>query len=248
MTDRLQKLLGVADQSAQLEIKMANNGLISAMRAYNERASKQTKEDYEAARELFDSVCAKFTAQYFPEEIPAPEGERFKNRLAALKWLNNQGYKIGQQTFYNHCADGFPVLHKDKTVSRFQVMQYAQQLDVERRGAVSPAGETDDDARKLKAQADQEEMKAEKMRREQDAEWLHADAAWSAVAALVGTIQDSLRHHLHTSQGQIIHAAGGDIARGPEVYECLEDVVSRAFNEVAGVGRIEGVFCRDDGE
>jgi len=246
MTDRLQTLLATADQSEKLELTMANNGLITAMRGYNDRPGKQTKEDYEAARQLFDDVKERLTAKYFPEEAPAPEGERFKNRKQAHNWLAAQGYKVSNGKFYNDCEAGFPAIHKDGSVSRYQVMQYAQQQDVERRGSVFQPGGGDDDARKLKAQADQEEMKAERMRREQDEQWLHADAAWSALAALLGVLKDSLLHHFHASQGELVHLAGGDPSRGPEIYEACDEIAARAFNEVAASGNIDGIFSKEE--
>ena len=246
MTDRLQKLLELSDQSEKAELSLANNGWVKAMTAYKDKPGKQTKEDLDASRAFLDETRERLTAKYFPEDAPAPEGERFKNRKQAHNWLTSQGYKVSNGKFYKDCDEGFPPIHKDGSVSRYQVLQYAQQQDVERRGS-APAGDGEDyDARSVKAKALQEEIKLEKMQREHDAEWLHADAAWSALAALVGAIQDSLRHHFHTGQGQIIHAAGGEPARGPEVYEACEELLGAAFNEVAGMGRIDGVFEVDD--
>ena len=72
------------------------------------------------------------------QSIPAEAGinlERFVNRKQALDWLKAQGYKVSQGKFYQDCAAGFPAVRKDGTVSRYQVMQYGQQLDIETRAA-----------------------------------------------------------------------------------------------------------------
>jgi len=249
--ERFKQLMTLAGAEEQAELTLAHNGRVNAMRAYNAKPGKQTREDFEAARQLYDDTLARMVAKYLPEEAPAPEGERFANRKQALNWLQAQGYKVSQGKFYQDVKAGFPLLHRDGSVSRYQVMQYGQQLDVESR-AVAPgllAGASEaDEARKLKAQADQEEMKAERMRREHDADWLHADEAWAAVAALVGTLRDSLRHHFHTGQGELIHLAGGDPGRGPEVYEGCEEIMARAFNEVCNAGQIAGIFEQDSQE
>jgi hypothetical protein len=245
-TDLFPRLLTAATDQDKLELQLVHNGRVAAMRAYQQSATKETKANWDAARDAYDETLARFSARYFPEEAPAPEGERFANRKQGLNWLQAQGYKVSQGKFYQDCLAGFPVLHRDGSVSRYQVMQYGQQLDLETRGAVQFSGGSDaDDARKLKAQADQEEMKAERMRREEDAEWLNADAAWSAIAGLLGVLKDSLRHHFHAGQGELIHLAGGDQGRGPEVYEGCEEIMARAFNEVAGMGKIEGVFAKE---
>lgn len=246
-TDLFPRLLAAATDQDKLELQLVHNGRVSAMREYQKSATKETKGNWDAARAAYDETLVRFTARYFPEEAPAPEGERFANRKQALNWLQAQGYKISQGKFYQDCAAGFPSQHRDGSVSRYQVMQYGQQLDVESRGAqVFPGGQDDYENRKAKADAEIKEMQAAKMRKEEDADWLHADAAWMAIAGLLGVLKDSLRHHFHAGQGELIHLAGGDPARGPEVYESCEEIMARAFNEVARMEKIEGVFAKGD--
>lgn len=174
----------------------------------------------------------------------ATAAERFVNRKQALNWLNAQGYKISQGKFYQDCAAGFPELHRDGTVSRYQVMQYGQQLDVSARSTV-PDASRENEARKAAAEADMAEMKAERMRRDEDVLWLHADQAWASVAALVGTLRDCLRHHFHTAQNELVHVAGGDMGRNHEVFEFCDDIVNKAFNEVAGAS-IDVTFEKEE--
>ncbi|KJS02223.1 MAG: hypothetical protein VR65_06140 [Desulfobulbaceae bacterium BRH_c16a] len=165
--------------------------------------------------------------------MDTPAAERFVNRKQALNWLAAQGYKISQGKFYQDCAAGFPELHRDGSISRFQVMQYGQQLDVSAR-SVAPDASRENEARKAKADADMAEMKAERMRRDEDAEWLHADQAWAAIAGILGTLRDCIRHHFHAGQNDLVQVAGGDMNRNSEVFEFCDDIVNKAFNEVAG--------------
>lgn len=248
-TDLFAQLLEAATDQDKLELRLVHNGRVEAMRSYQQTPGKEAKANWDAARAAYDETLARFTARYLPEQAPAPEGERFTNRKQALNWLQAQGYKVSQGKFYQDCIAGFPTIQRDKTISRFQVMQYGQQLDLETRGA-SPlfTGLDADEARKAKADADIKEMQADKMRREQDTDWLHADTAWAAVAGLLGVLKDSLRHHFHAGQSELIHLAGGDQARGPELYEGCEEIMARAFNEVAGMEKIEGVFAKEGGE
>jgi hypothetical protein len=168
---------------------------------------------------------------------PVPQ-ERFASRKKALVWLNENGMKVSQGKFYQDCAGGYPTVYDDKTVSKFEVMEYGQKLqnnDPESMGEEEKRKhEREDERRKAKAEADMAEMKAEKMRREQDSEWLHASTAWAAVAGVTGALRDSLRYHFHASQEKIVHVAGGDANRTYEVYEFCEDIVNKAFNDVAG--------------
>lgn len=160
--------------------------------------------------------------------------DRFVNRKQALNWLRAQGYKVSQGKFYTDCKEGFPEVGGDGSVSKFQVLEYGQQLDVATRSALPGELSRENELRKAAAEADIAEMKAERMRREEDVDWLHASTAWAAVAAVVGSLRDALRHHFHLAQGELVQAAGGDLERRHELYEACETAINDAFNEVAG--------------
>jgi len=245
-TDRLQKLLEVAGQQDRNEITVAHNAMISALKAHGSAPTAATVANKNATREDYEATVTRLESKYFPEDQPAPEGERFANRKQALNWLQAQGYKVSQGKFYQDCEAGFPALHRDGTISRYQAMQYGQQLDVSAR-AVSDfdrSGEREDlELRKLLAEVEEKERKA----RKEDALWMLKEDAWADVAALLSTLKDSIRHHLHEGQGLLVHLAAGDPSREPEVYEASVELVGRAFHELAG-SRIEGLFSIEDAE
>ncbi len=165
------------------------------------------------------------------------EPEYFKTRKEAYDWLIAEGYKVSSGKFYSDIKNnGFPVVNRDKTVSKYQVMVYARQLAEETRPDISAIERSEHLHRKEKADAEMAEMKAEKMRREQDTLWLHADEAWSALAAVVGNLRDAIRREIHSKQVEIVLAAGGETHRAPEVYEHVDGIVDKAFNEVARAG------------
>jgi hypothetical protein len=170
--------------------------------------------------------------------------DRFKNRKEALLWLQNRG-QISTGKFYQDCADGKISIAADKTLSKYQVMEYAEKVF----GFVRQAAPSiDQEDKKRRLEIEKLEMEVEKARianRKEDANWLQKEEAWAQMAAVIGTLRDSLRHQIHIGSVAIIHAAGGDPARGPEVYEQAEELVSRAFNEVVNAGRIEGMFTKD---
>ncbi len=251
MSDRFTKLLEVVSENDKKELALGHNSKINAMRICNERFSKSAKDDYDAARAMLDETIERFWLKYFPEDQPAPEGERFKNRKQAFGWLQAQGYKVSNGKFYGDCDSGFPQIHKDGTVSRYQVLQYGQQLDVERRSSPATPGNIDRDeyeARKIKADAEKAEMQAESMRREMDADWLHKTTAYAQMAALIGTLADSLRHQFNIGSTQLAHLAGGDPQRAPEIYEGLEEILARSFNEINQQNRIDTMFAKEPEE
>jgi hypothetical protein len=165
------------------------------------------------------------------------EAETFRSRKEAHEWLIAQGYAVSIGKFYQDIkAKGFPVLNPDKSLSKYQVAVYGKGLETSQQPDPSALSRTESMHRKELAEAEIAEMKAERMRREEDANWLHADTAWSVVAALIGDLREVLRRKLHDAQVDITLASGGDAIRAPEVFERMDQVVSQAFNEVAGEG------------
>jgi hypothetical protein len=166
------------------------------------------------------------------------QAEYFKNRKEAHNWLIDSNYQISIGKFYQDIEKtGFPALNADKTVSKYQVAVYAKNLEGDNTPDVSALERSEFAHRKEKADAEMAEMKSEKMKREEDDLWLHADDAWSAVASVIGGLRDGIRRALHDAQVDIVQAAGGEVGRAPEVFEYIDhEVINKAFNEVAKKG------------
>ncbi len=222
---------------------MAHNAMVSALRAHGSAPSTATVANKNATREDYEATLIRLEAKYLPREQQSPEGERFPSRKQALNWLNSQGYKVSQGKFYTDCKEGFPTVQRDGTVSRYQVMQYGQQLDISSRAMPQfdqSARREDLEIRKLEADV----LAAESKARREDDRWILKEDAWAAMAAMLSGLRDSVRHHLHEGQGLVVHLAGGTPDREPEVYEAMVDIVGAAFNELAGA-RLEGTFAEE---
>lgn len=171
--------------------------------------------------------------------------DRFKNRVEALKWLQSRG-QISRGKFYDDCDAGKIPLATDKTLQKHHVMEYAEKVFGFSR-QVQPAIDRADKKDQLEIKLlEQKVLKQELDNRKEDANWLQKEDAWAQMAAVIGTLRDSLRHQFHVGSVAIIHQAGGDAARGPEVYETTEELISRAFNEVVNAGKIEGMFAKEE--
>ncbi len=162
------------------------------------------------------------------------EEERFQTRKKSLDWLHEHGHKVSRGKFYQDCKDGFPAVSSDGSLSRYQVLTYGLSLNKQVLADPEKISTREFDQRKAAADADIAEMKAKKMKREQNKLWLHADDAWSVLAGLTGNLRDSIRHQLYSSQREVVEIAGGDQDRSQEVFEFMDQLVDRAFNEVAG--------------
>ena len=114
-------------------------------------------------------------------------------------------------------------------------MQYAQQLDVKRRSPSAPPGydTAEHEARKIKADADQSEMKADAMRRELDRRWILRESAEEETCVWVSRLRDAVTYHLGKNLPAIIHACGGQISRLSEVQAIVDAALADACNEIA---------------
>lgn len=173
----------------------------------------------------------------------------FKSRIEAFRYLVDKQIPVGQSQFYKD-ADEFGLVQFDKTVLLCDLLAYIERKF--KRGPVAPAGR-DVGAEDRQREIDELEIREKrarvaKMEREQRAEderWMLRDEAYAQMAALVGTLKDALRHHFHLGQSRLLAMAGADHARGPELYEGVEEILAAAFNEVAR-SRVDVVFAEGD--
>ncbi|TLM66023.1 MAG: hypothetical protein FDZ69_07520 [Deltaproteobacteria bacterium] len=175
----------------------------------------------------------------------------FKNRVEAHRYVAGLGIAVAERTFYLD-VDRRNMLQPDKSVLLCDVLAYLrekfdygsqhQRRDI---SAEEKQREIDDlDLREKRAKV----AKLEREQRAEDGKWMLCEEAWAQQAALVGTLRDALRHHFHLGQSSLVHLAGADPARGPELYEGIEEIMARAFNEIMASGRIDVVFEAADEE
>jgi len=176
--------------------------------------------------------------------------QTYKNRAEAFRqFVQAQNLPVSQSKFYQDAELLHLVGPDGKSIELSSLLAYTRE-----KLKVSPTTgqslversrmeerELHDD-RKAKAEAQLKEIQVQEAQRRLDDKWLHRDEAWGALAGLVGTLCDTLRHHFHIGSVRLIELGGGDPQRGPEVYEGTEEILSRAFNEVVAAGRIEGIF------
>ncbi len=241
MTD-FKTILAAADESDTMDLTIAYNAKITATKAYQERPGEATSKDRKAVEGDYSALLQKMVAKYFPQDKPAPEGERFNDRLQAWNWLTAQGYKVSRGKFYNDCNAGFPTVHRDKTISRYQVLQYGQQLDINRRGSteVDRSGQHDEAViRKAVADADKAEMQAAQMQRELDKEWIKRDEADLETCTWTALTRDGIVARFIKSLPSFIHAVGGDLDRLADGQAVFDQAVTDACNDISHSGEVE---------
>ena len=162
--------------------------------------------------------------------------DKFKNAKQAWEWLQENGYKVSNGKFYGDCSKGIITVYPDKSVSKFQVLQYGINWNnkVSNPGNIDQIASAEVDMRKRSAEASIAERKDRRMEKEEDQLWLHADEGWAVVASVINQLRDSIRHYLYSSRREVVATSAGNQDRDDEVYSLLEHLVDQAFNETAG--------------
>lgn len=225
-----------------------------SMQELQEISSPAVRNSLEDAIQRYEEHLNKLETKYPPPRTDtqdqdtapaAPEAETieyFNNRREAWQWLHEQGLQMGESTFYRRInSPGFPRLTPDKRLSRWECSEFLRLQQVE--GNATPGGVYSTDElvqRKLVAETEAAEHaaglareKLAKLTKENDKTWMQRREAYAMLAALIGTLRDTVLHHLHHNQLAFCAAVSGDDARAPELYEALAASVNTAFNEVA---------------
>jgi hypothetical protein len=259
--ENIDRLMAVVTAEERVDLLLAWNGNTTAMQEYKNTPGSRSRADMASAREYLQEVADRLADRYFPDEAESRTelADRFVNRKQALNWLQAQGYKVGQDKFYKDCKAGCPRVHRDKSVSKFEVLQYGQQLDVALRTGGLGAGESvslalvmeeeaRDKARITKAMAIKAEKQNEEYLKGLDKKWTLRDDALREIACLIGGIQNAFFLTVHKRTSEIILKSGGKQERFADVCEYLEEhLVKEAFNTASIVG-CDLIFQVDEGE
>ena len=241
-SDVLENLKPLITAAEYRKAAVITNDARRAMAALNDESSVANRRNFSEAEEALTAYVGGLVATHLGGgKASSASVERFKNRKAALAWMRSNGVSISQGKFYTDCADGMITVHPDKSISKYQVSQYMLALQRTPGNDAASLDRAEEKERLEIRKLQLDVAKRERDERAGDARWMLAEDAWAAVAALLATINDNLKHQLYEAQGMLVHLAGGDPSRAPELYEECLAIVARAYNELAGA-RINGMF------
>lgn len=167
--------------------------------------------------------------------------QQFKTRRDAHAFLVKRGFQIPYSTFADACKAGKCAVEADrKTILLSSLIGY---IDAH----LKPSGPAPVDLadRKARLEVEDLEQRVEKRKmenRKEDAAWMLRADHEEQVAAILGTAQEMVRQRFDLEGGKILHVAGGDAARLPELVSLLEETIDAAFNDLAGTHEFDVVF------
>ncbi len=166
--------------------------------------------------------------------------ENFKNVLAVLNYLRDQGFKVGRDKIYSDAKTGLLRVQKDKTVLWADVKLYSGTLKVSR----DDAGEDLAEDHKIKTRKEIEklDLQNEKLQFELDKErgkYLAKKDFAMEVAARAVILDTGIRHMFQVNAAEYIALVGGDMMKTNALLERMNADFDKTMNSFATMERFQ---------
>lgn len=220
-TEKLQKLLEVADEPDRMELQIMQKAIETTRSAYQSAATASNKKDWDVAREGLQEATDRLWSRYMVQE------ERLDNRKAVLEYLNENGYSISQGKLYGHAKKGLLRLQPDKSVLMSSVEAYINNPDS---GLVKHAesGQTEEDQKKCQRKFDLElSILGRKDEREKFAfdrelgKYLPRDEFEMEMAGRAAVLDSGLTYWIKSNIAEWIQLCGGSQDKRSELLKEL---------------------------
>jgi len=249
MTDKqpsdLEQLLGVCSEQEKAELKTLYNAQIQCLKAYQKDPTAQRKRDWDAARQGYEERFSELWQRYMARE------EYLKNRLEAVEWLRDQGYKVGKSKLYNDAKAGRLKVCNDGSIRVSDLEDYVarQGLEPLEQATEPEEGAEDLQREKLKEQLRQLQLDNEKRefeRQRLEGKYIPRQDLELELASRAGVLDTGLRSDIKTHARDWVHMVGGRAERVPDLVEAMLDVLDRRLNEYARMDRFEVIFSEEE--
>lgn len=260
--DIQQKILDLASREDKAELSVANNGKISAMRAYTAAPSKKSKEDYEIASEFYQETLDRLALKYLANEGDCesesssfvPEWREFREtkvKADVLSQLVAMGYDLTQRTFYRHCKQGKCRVNTQGVYSRRLVKQY-----IEAEGIIRTGEPVDADGPDMALSVEKQRLENEKLRisnqhaslkfQKDQGQLIEREALFLEMASRAVALDNSFRQAIDMEAATLIAAVKGDASRQAEFLDLMSQIWNGLLNAFAATDEFEVLF--DDEE
>jgi len=165
---------------------------------------------------------------------------KFKNVLAVLKYLTDEGFKVGRDKIYSDAKTGLLRVQEDKSVLASDVKLYAGTLKVIR----DDAGEDLAEDHKIKTRKEIEKLNLqnEKLQFELDKErgkYLQKKDFAMEVAARAVVLDTGIRHMFQVNASEYIALVCGDMMKTNVLLDRMYADFDRTMNGFATMDRFQ---------
>lgn len=221
------KILEKSDDGDLAALSTLRDGCEKAQKRYDGDQSKGNLADWQASEKALEDMVRRLDQKYFPQE-PVLE-----NILAAVGFLNSQGYKLSKSKAYNDAKSGMLKVRDDKTITESEALAYAARVGLEKVVPGASGSVEEMQTRKIEAELNLSKAREEKLRfeleRERGKYLLKTDVAVEN-ATKFGAIEAGIKHLMRTKVADFIAMVGGDGKKAPELVDEFNNHVDLVFS------------------
>ena len=237
----MQQVLNVCSPQEAEELKVLYAAQGQCLSTYQASPTAQHKKDYDAAREGYRDRLSELWRRYMQSE------EYLKNRLEAVQWLRDQGYKVGKSKLYNDAASGKLKVCNDGSIRVSDLEDYVARQGME---PLRESTEPDEAAEDLQREKIKEELRKLQLQNERqeferarlEGKYIPRENLELELASRAGVLDSGLRTDIKTHARDWVHLVGGQADRVPDLVEAMLDVLDRRLNEYARMDKFEVLF------
>lgn len=245
MSDKLQKLLDIADPADRAELELLAEALEKTGAAYRAGYRAADKRDWDAAREGLSEAVERLWARYFIRE------KVYKNRLAVLEHLQDLGYKVGKTKIYQDADAGLLRLQPDGSVLQSAVEAYLHHPAAR---LVRPAQAADEaEAEEMGREKISEELKHLRLKNEKlqfdfdkdRGRYLPRDEFELELAGRAAVLDSGLKHRFSSRAAQWIATVAGNQEKRAELVALLHGALDEALTDFATTDTFQVMIIED---
>lgn len=226
MNAKHEELIKIASESDREELRILFEAEEKTRSAYSGQPTAANKKDWDAAKEGLESTVDRLWLKYHPE------AECFDNLVAAVRYLQQKGFKIRKSKIYQDRKKGMISVRADGTVLKKEVDRYAKTLNKlassEEAAEAVQHQKTSKEAERLEKQVELLQIELDKER----GKLISRDDADFEKASNIAVIIASLNQFAEMEAGNLIEIAAGDAARRPQVVKAMTDGFVEMFNRL----------------
>lgn len=232
-------LLVVTSDSDRAALSVLYNAWVKSFQAYSKETTKTNLSEWKATERALKEKVEELEGKYSGSETAAI----LSNRMAAVIFLKDLGYKIQKSKLYNDEKAGLIKVNQDGTVNETDVRAYAERYLKK----VKSGGRDDGDLDRLyreKAEAELIglQMKNERLQFDMEQsrkEWIRREDAETQLAVKLGAVDAQMKGIIRDRSLDWIYAIGGD----PKKLDLLIDLANAdmdgMFNRLAELEDLE---------
>ena len=242
--EQVESLKGRVPEDVWARVSVLYNAFVENMGAYKKEQTAQRLKDWQAADAALNDIVRAVAAEYLPaEERPAEPERIFKDRLAVLGWLKENGYKLAKSKIYQDAKAGKLRLEPDGSVTMGSVERY---IDVA--GLAQPAEWSGGDygVAKDRVALERQQKELEKIteqvaalriaREKEEGRLIPKDRVWQELSSQATLFNSAVRGMVQTVVPQMIKLTSGDMDRIGDVMARFHSEVDRIMNELSQYG------------